>query len=307
MRSVGYDVRLVDSTEYLPSPLTFPQLDRAWKRNDVQLIRFYDALAPALDWCDIFVHYNGANIHPRWLEAFSCIKVYHCADDPEASDGLSRPVAAHYDLCAISNVACLDMYRQWGCKRVMFWPLGSSFVDDEWQESNPNTSGRDVPVVFVGSMYGVPSMRIIGRALGLYKRRRFMERLERGIPELVAYGEGWRRGFLAEGGLAPLYRKSRVGINVHNGLGPVNFRLYDLPAFGILQICDNKETLGHVFRVDEEIVGFATPEECVELVRYYLGRPQQACEIAAAGHDRFRRDYATEPLWRTLLSAVPKL
>jgi glycosyl transferase family 1 len=300
---LGYDVRLFDSTRHF-APTIFPYLDRRWKRRDRGLMKFYETLATDLDWCELFVHYNGANIHPAYLEQFRCFKVYHCADDPDASNVLSRPVAREYDACAVSNIACLDMYRAWGCERVFFWPLGSLFAEDTIRAAVAQTPARDVPLVFVGSKYGASSVRYLGRLLGLYKRRRFMEAVERAVPNMVGYGQNWARGYLADNQLPSLYARSRVGLNKHNSLGPVNHRLFDLAAFGVMQICDNRQWLDRVFRLNEEVIGYESLEECLEAIRHYTIRPDEARAIAAAARRRFERDYAEVPLWETFVKNV---
>jgi hypothetical protein len=215
--SLGFKVRLVDSTRHFRYA-NFPRLDRLWKRKDPSLTKFYETIGEELDACDLFIHYNGANIHPRFLEQFRCFKVYHCADDPEASNFLSRPVANYYDVCAVSNVACLDLYRTWGCKKVFFWPLGSSFADESIN-SVALSKSRDTELVFVGSKTGVPSIRYFGRFLHLYKRRGFLSAVERNIPSLTAYGYGWKKGTLPDEELATLYARARLGLNKHNSLG----------------------------------------------------------------------------------------
>jgi spore maturation protein CgeB len=300
---LGYRVRLFDSTEHF-APTIFPYLDRLWKRKDAKLMAFYEALAPELDACEFFVHYNGGNIHPAYLEQFRCVKVYHCADDPDASRVMSRPVAREYDVCAISNVACLDMYRAWGCRRVFFWPLGSSFPDEALPSGFVEHAQRDVDIVFVGSKYGVTSVRFVGALFGLYKRRRFMEAIERQVKGLRAYGTGWSNGFMPDDELPALYGRSRLGLNKHNSLGPINFRLFDLAAFGIMQLCDNPEHLGSVYRLNEEVVAYRSLGECLELISYYLAHPERAEEIARAGRQRFERDYSAVPLWRNFVDTL---
>jgi spore maturation protein CgeB len=300
---LGYNVRLFDSTLHF-APTIFPYLDRRWKKREPELMSFYDALAPELAQCDVFVHYNGANIHPEFLEQFSCLKVYHCADDPDASKVLSKPVAREYDVCAISNVACLDLYASWGCKRVFFWPLGSSFPDESHPTTLARHAEREIPLVFVGSKFGVSTLRYIGRLLGLYKRRRFMEAVEKKVPALCAYGTGWRRGFLADEELPALYASSRLGLNKHNSIGPINFRLFDLAAFGVMQICDNRENLAKIYRLNEEVVGYESLAECLERIDYYLRHPEEAEGIAFAGRQRFLKDYAAAPLWENFVRSL---
>jgi spore maturation protein CgeB len=287
---LGYDVTNFSLAEYMPF-VPFPVLNRKWKRRDRRLMALYDALGPAIAESDVFVHYNGAMIHPGFLSQFSQTKVYHCADDPDASRTLSEPVAAYYDVCAISNPACIEMYKSWGCKEVFFWPLGALHFEDGCEFNSTGETKRDVAVVFVGSKLGIPRVRFIGKYLGLYRKKAFMERIERSVPELVAYGAGWGTGFINDENVPNLYMRSRIGLNVHNSIGPVNGRLYDLAAFGVMQLCDNKANLNMVFEEDKEIVGYDTAEECVDLIRYYLAHSDEASAIAAAGRQRYLRDY----------------
>jgi spore maturation protein CgeB len=133
--------------------------------------------------------------------------------------------------------------------------------------------------------------------LGLYKKKRFMDTIERAFPELVAYGTGWRRGRISDDQISRVYGRSRVGLNIHNSLGPLNGRLYDLAAFGVCQICDNKSTLSLVFEEGTEIIGFENLTGCIELIRYYLDHPDEAEAIGAAAQRRFVRDYSMSSIW----------
>lgn len=305
---LGYDLTMFRMIDYQPY-VAFPKLDRLWRKRDPALMRFYEALGTAIEACDVFIHYNGALIHPEFLQQFKQPTVYHCADDPDASAVMSRPVAAHYDMCAISNPACIEMYKSWGCQNVFFWPLGS-FSYDEGESGADITlaySQRAVPLVFVGSKLGVPSFRFLGKYLGLYRKKRLMQRLERSFPELVGYGDGWARGRIENAAIPQLYQQSRVGFNVHNSLGPINGRLYDLSAFGVCQICDNKATLNLVFDEATEIVGFESIDECVELIRYYLDHPIEAERIGRAARARFLRDYSTTAIWEKFFANVERV
>lgn len=303
---LGYDVTNFSMASHL-SYVPFPKLDRLWKMRDRRLMALYDALGRAISECEILVHYNGAMIHPEFLAQFGQFKVYHCADDPDASSVLSKPVAAHYDVCAISNPACIDMYKSWGCRNVFFWPLGALHYIDGVHEELAKRGSRDVPLSFVGSKLGVPTVRFIGKYLGLYRKKALMQRIERSLPELVAYGSGWANGMISDDAVPALYSRSRIGLNVHNSIGPVNGRLYDLAAFGILQVCDNKANLSLAFEEGKEIVGFETADECVALIRYYLAHPEEGDAIAAAGRARYLRDYTITAIWTKLFTRLGTL
>lgn len=301
-RKLGYDLSVFDMSEYM-KPTIFPYLDKMWRKRDPQLMRLYDVLGQRIDTCDVFIHYNGALIHPKFLEQFNCIKIYHCADDPDASKHLSKPVATVYDVCAISNPACMDMYKSWGVKKVFFWPLGAFHYQEE-QKDLLQEQKRDIPLIYIGSKYGITNIRFIGNFLGLHKKKRLMNQLERRFPTLQGYGSGWSNSWIADELVPDVYRRSRIGINVHNSLGPINGRLYDLAAFGVCQICDNKSNLNFVYEEGKEIIGFETPKECFELIRYYEANPKEAQKIAKAGRERFMRDYTMTAIWEQFFRDV---
>lgn len=303
---LGYNVTNFSISEYLP-PTIFPYLDRMWRKRDRKLMNLYEALGKRIEECDIFIHYNGAMIHPEFLDQFKKIKVYHCADDPDSSKVLSRPVAPHYDVCAISNPACMNMYKEWGCKNVFFWPLGAFHYRDDLDAQVIENTARDIPLVFVGSKYGVPRFRFIGKYLGLYRKKKFMQRIEYSFPEMVGYGGHWANGYIADDLIPELYMRSKIGLNVHNSLGPINSRLYDLAAFGVLQVCDNKSGLNRVFSEGDEIVGFETIQECVDRIRYYLDHPDEARRIALAGRQRYLRDYTMSAIWNGFFNNLSRI
>ncbi len=299
---LGYNLSVFSLSDYHPY-ITFPALDRKWRRRDRTLMTLYEALGKAIDECDVFIHFNGALIHPEFIDQFKGkLTVYHCADDPDASEVVSRPVARHYDICAISNPACLEMYKQWGCEKVSFWPLGAFHYEEN--RPSPEGAARDIPIVFVGSKLGVTSVRYVGRYLSLYTKKAFMTSMERTFPEMLAFGGGWSAGRVGDGAIPDLYRRARLGLNVHNSSGPINGRLYDLAAFGVCQICDNKRNLSLVFKEGEEIVGFDSEKECIDLMRHYLSRPEEARRIGVAAQSRFLRDYTMPAIWTRLFAAI---
>lgn len=102
------------------------------------------------------------------------------------------------------------------------------------------------------------------------------------------------------------YRGSQLGWNLHNSTGPINFRTYDLPAHGVLQLCDNRAHLGEIFRLGEEAIGFDSIEECIDRTRYFLAHPEEQRRIALAGWRRWRQDYTPDRIWERLCQIVDR-
>lgn len=310
LRSYGQKVTLINMTDYLHTVM-FPVLNKMYRRQDSNLMRLYRQLEPLLNNHDVLVHFGGALVHPDFLSRFKIKKVYHCADDPDSSDVLSKPVATSYDLCAVSNPAVIDMYKSWGCPKVVFWPLGGIYSGELIKHRQYDQ--RQKAFAFVGSKYGVPKYRGITKipTLGnldlFWNKKKFLKTIERHFPDIHAYGPYWSKGFIDSNRVNDLYNDTRIGLNLHNSLGPINTRLYDLPAHGVLQICDNKSNLDHVFSLGKEIVGYETLEEAVELMHYYSTEIDEARVIANAGRERYLNDYTQEKIMLKLISYLNEI
>jgi hypothetical protein len=260
--------------------LAWPELDARWRRGDRQLFTLYERVAREVEGADALINYGGLNLHPDFLRQLPCISALGFYDDPEASEDFSMPVAAAHDVCLVGNVAALDLYRHWGAQMVRWWPCGfrADDFDPALDEEGIRRRVRDVDIA------------LLCERVTQYRRER-VDRFALAFPQGTYRGPGWPRGFLPERERVPLLQRTRVGINIHNSTGPINFRTFYLPANGVLQICDNKSHLARVFDVGTEVIGFDEIGDAIDLCRYYLAHESDRLEIAVAGWRRARRDY----------------
>ncbi|HKC98917.1 MAG TPA: glycosyltransferase, partial [Methylomirabilota bacterium] len=145
---------------------------------------------------------------------------------------------------------------------------------------------------------GAPSHDVVFVGTGFEERCILLEAVDWGGVDLGLYGE-WpllgsrsklrqflRGGPVANGTAAALYRRARIGLNLHRssrtfgrrvehvqGAESMNPRSYELAACGVFQIADRRaeldETLGAA------VPTFESPRELEELVRHYLAQPTQ--------------------------------
>jgi hypothetical protein len=83
--------------------------------------------------------------------------------------------------------------------------------------------------------------------------------------------------------------RSRVTLNRHINVAENyanNMRLYEATGVGAMLLTDQKDNLGELFEVGREVVAYSSPEEAVELVRYYTSHTDEAARIASAGQTR---------------------
>jgi hypothetical protein len=297
LRTGGFDVEGFCLTLDPPGPrLSFPELDARWRRGDKQLLGMYERLQRALEGKQVLINEAGINLHPEFVESLSVLTVFQCNDDPESSADLSRPVASAYDLCLVGNIAEVDTYRRWGVRRAEWRPMG---VQPEIYD--PSLTAQQI----LEGQRDLDLFMMMDR-LSPWRRAR-VEQLATAFPDAHFYGAGWPRGFLPATQQLASLRRAKIGPNLHNSTGPINYRTFYLPANGVLQICDNKSHLGKIYSLGEEAIGFDTVEECIDRCRYYLAHDEERRRIAAAGFERAVRDYTEVPVFQRVVDTVNQL
>lgn len=276
--------------------LYFNELDILWRYKDPRLLGMYDRLGNLLQEYDAFICFNGSNIHPDFVSSLRCFTVYACFDDPEASMKLSKPVVGAFDLAMVGNIAEIDTYKSWGVKEVRWWPLGFRHDDyDSYLTAEAILEGnRDIEVA------------LLCERVTRYRKDR-VDRFVKAFPNGAYFGLGWPAGFLPEDKRIPTLQRTRIGINIHNSTGPINFRTFYLPANGVMQLCDNKSNLGKIFELGKEALGYDSIEEAIDLTHYYLDHDAERRLIAAAGWKRALADYNEVACFGRVIEAIRQL
>ena len=278
--------------------LPFHELDRRHRSGDRALRESYELLFRELADRDVLVAAGGAMLHPELLDRVTQHNLLICADDPENSEHLSRPIAAHFDHCFVVNAAHVTDYATWGAKSASWIPpvLRPERVDLRQTSRRILYGPRDLDIVLC-----------CDRSFGIGDRAARAERLVEAFPEAHVRGRGWPLGPATQSEVVGLYTRSKIGWNLHHSTGPCNTRLLELPANGVLQICDNQKFLGPIFELDREIVGFDTIEDCIDKTRHYLAHDDERRRIAAAGRERAMRDYTEERMWDRVAAKAHEL
>lgn len=195
-----------------------------------------------------------------------------------------------YDLIVSSFPPTLDWFRQKGIpaelNRLGFEPRVLSEIKLE---------ERVFGVTFIGRFFA-----------GIYdSRARFLELLCERIEQVKVWGTGAdelpvtspiRRCYMGQAWGREMYqilRKSKITLNHHGDIAPYanNMRLYEATGTGTLLVTDWKENLHEMFEPGKEVVAYRTPEECVDLVKYYLDHDEESEVIAHAGQQRTLREH----------------
>lgn len=87
---------------------------------------------------------------------------------------------------------------------------------------------------------------------------------------------------------------SKITLNYHSDIAVSyanNMRLFEATGTGALLITDWKVNLNEMFEPSKEVVAYHNPEECVELIQYYLKNNNEREAVARAGQERTLREH----------------
>ena len=208
-----------------------------------------------------------------------------------------------YDLIISSFPHYVERFRQQGLKceylRFAFDPRVLNLL-------GPVSPGK--ALVFVGS-YSTTTHANGGQLLEQVASRVSVDFWGYGAESLPAtslvhqsyHGEAW--------GLQ-MYRilaASRIGLNRHSdvsGRFANNMRLFEATGVGTLLLTDWKDDLNEMFKVGKEVIAYRTPQECAELITFYLEHENERRAIARAGQERTLRDHTYQQRMKELVDIV---
>ena len=210
-----------------------------------------------------------------------------------------------YDLIISSLPNFVDYFRKLGIPseliRLAFEP--------RVLEKIGYSSRATIPVSFVGSLSQAHEARV--RLLEYLCQRLDVGVWGQGIENLPT-GSPIRKHYMGKAWGIEMYqilRNSKMTLNCHIGVaGPYanNMRLFEATGVGTLLITDWKVNLHEIFEPGKEVVAYCTPEECVELIKYYLEHDAEREAIARAGQERTLREHTYYQRMQELVNVVQK-
>jgi spore maturation protein CgeB len=148
---------------------------------------------------------------------------------------------------------------------------------------------RDIDVSFVGSLS--PAHPVRARLVEWLAGQTRLDIWGNGIDQFPGssairrhyHGEAWGSDMFAA------LARSKITVNSHIGIAEHfanNMRLYEATGMGCLLLNDRKSNIEDMFEPGREIVCYDSPEECLDLIRYYSTNEAEREKIAAVGQRR---------------------
>lgn len=295
-------------------------LDNLYFNEDVRLLKMYEDIENLIfeTEADVLLVDNCFPYHPEFLRKLNIFKVLRTSDGPLTAYERDFAYLHAYDYVLYHSPAYskdMGMAEKLAYCRAGptdFWPLASfdALCDPSKTKDNILTNKRDVDIVFVGALHlnKIPMIVKIKKAFGNRMRLYGLTSLKKNIYMNLKYGLlDWVKP-LPFDQYVPLYQRTKIGINIHNrGNYTVgSYRLFDLPANGVMQISDGGEYLKEFYDVGNEIVLYKNADDLIDKIKYYLNNDDERNRIALNGFLRVQKDYKINIQMRKLVAMLNK-
>jgi len=280
-------------------------LDNLWFAKNPRLIAMYDALERVieLEKAEALVVDNANPYHPEYLLRTGIHKVLRTSDGPTTAYERDFAYVHAFDQVLYHSRAYspeLTMPEKLdyvGAKRADFWPL--ALFDAGWDprttEEEMVSGRRDIDVLFVGALHldKMPLLAQVKKAFGRRCRIHGLASLKKNLYFKAKYGApGWVTPIRFEQYI-PLYRRTKIGFNVHlRGDYTVGgFRLFELPANGVMQISDGGPYLDDFYERGSEIEGYQGAADLISKIDHFLTHEGERHAYVRAAFRRTMRDH----------------
>lgn len=113
----------------------------------------------------------------------------------------------------------------------------------------------------------------------------------------------WLKGHLLYSKSGNVYRSSKIILGVQNALDQVTQRTFEILGSGAFMIASRTQGILSLFEDKKELVLSSSPEETIELVSYYLNKPELRYEIGLQGRKKVLENYTYT---RQIINIWPK-
>lgn len=246
---------------------------------------------------------NCQPYHPDYLRRQSYYKVLRISDGPIAAYDRDFAYLHAYDHVLYHSPAysrdmgMAEKLDYCGAKRTDFWPLAlfDAAFDPSKTERTILAGTRDIDIIFIGALHlnKMPLLARVKKAFGSRCRIHGLTSFKRNVYFNTKHGfPGWIRP-IAPTEYVPLYQRAKIGFNVHNRgdytIG--SYRLFELPANGVMQLSDGGQYLDAFFARGSEVVGYENADDLIDKLKHYLARDDDRNAVALNGYRRVIKDH----------------
>jgi tetratricopeptide (TPR) repeat protein len=255
----------------------------------------YDLIFPetAAAWTSLGIPSLGWRTDDAWFLA-------DLGNRPEQAARAFTLAQSRYTLVGTASRQTHDWLKREGFRNVAFLPLAMPLPPEPL-----GPLSQDFGISFVGSAFArTPD--------ATEARQTLLRHVAMANLPLTVFGRGWEQipgipgvGFAPEETLTPIFRQSTATLALDQWQrATFGFRPLQTTLAGGLAVVRSSPDLADYFERDREIVTADSQAELHDRLRWLVEHPQHAAAIAAAGHQRARRDHTFGRGWSRVMAAL---
>lgn len=255
----------------------------------------YDLVFPetAAAWTDLGIPSFGWRTDDAWHLA-------DLASRPEQAARALTLAQQRYTLVGTTSRQAYGWLSKAGFRNVAYVPLAMPLPPEP-----PGPLSQDFGITFVGSAFARTPEATESRQI-------LLRQVAKANLPLTVFGRAWEDvpgiphgGFAPEAHLTGIFRQSVATLALEQWQRPTfGFRALQTALAGGLAVVRSSPDLADYFQADREVVTADSQGELHERLQWLLANPSRAAAIAAAGHQRARRDHGFEAGWARVVAAL---
>lgn len=262
------------------------------------------------DLAFFFLHED--QVAPRTIEQLGATTptLNWFADDHWRYQGFSRRYASVLTWSVTTDHAAVAKYRGDGIENVIL----SQWAFNRYAYDRTATS-LDFDVTFIGQPHG--------------NRREVVEAVRAAGFDVRCWGNGWEAGRIGHDEMVRIFGASRINLNLSNSSTPqptlrmragalvrgrridtsprpsqIKGRTFEVPGCGGFLLTERVPHIEDHFELGREMDTFASTEEMIERIRYWLDRPDERSAVAEAGYRRVRAEHTYDDRFAEIFAKV---
>lgn len=234
-------------------------------------------------------------------------------DDTWRFDSFSSRYAPHFTYVATTDPFCMEKHKRLGAQPIL----------TEWAAAKPLS--EKIGPLDAGETY-LYDVSFVG-GYNVY-RAWFIKMLARTGIKVECFGVGWPNDRVSFEQMEQIFRTSRINLNISNSVNhdirficsslhnlrnylrstkraeQVKARNFEIPLAGGFQLSNYVLGLQRHLVIGDEIAIYVTPEDCVQLIGYYLENEEARMKVLLKGYDRARQEHTYDYRLATILEML---
>ncbi|WP_187273967.1 glycosyltransferase [Paenibacillus sp. N3.4] len=257
------------------------------------------------------------DVIPDLCHKYGLLHIYWATEDKIHFDGISVPFVRRVkpDIVWTIHPECVKKYQN--------MEIGSAYLNFAFNPRMFSPKSENPAEIYDVSFIGTTHLET--RTFRYDSLKQLLFPLIQAEVEVGVWGNNWLEskdfleiefgasipphrfhGYISYKNTSDIYHKTKIMLGVQNAVDQVSQRTFEILGTGAFMIASRTEELERLFEDKKEIVLTSSQEETLELVSYYLKRPEERMLIGRQAREKVLSNHTFSMHLQNILPAIDK-